>query len=451
MFCAWLSLVGTLRAVPRKVTPVSLVLKVVTRSQESERRRTMLLLVVAAVALTLSACSPTARPPGVAAKPTSTTAVAVRRGPPPLNSHCSRARIELSDGALVPAQYLAAIQFLSADTAIGLTAASISCSIGRGGGSAEPFPVFEVVSTDGGRTWRTTGSRLPRSLDPGFADADLAFSTTSEGYVEASGTLGFTSDEGRRWHLLDLGGTITALEAARPGIVALVSNPGRHETGAVLLSATGSATSSTPMIRAPGFLVATIDEFAVVPTTGELVVVVPAGKGYYLVTARRFGSPWSRLTMPCPGLRVGAVLATSSGGLVAICAVGAGMNKSPKVVAVSSDGGRTWRRVASWLGPQAPDRSGIPIADFLTASVGSGDQLYLATTTEAASSSDGGQHWSPLDIGPRGKYLPDDGSYGAEFDFVGRVHGWLLLQGEALLSTTDGEHWQVLAGSSPKP
>jgi hypothetical protein len=350
----------------------------------------------------------------------------------------------------VPAPYLAAIQFVSANVGIGLTASFISCSIGSRSTTTEAFPTFEVVSTDGGKTWRTTGSRLPRILNPRFADADLVFSSPLQGYVEAGGALGYTHDEGRHWHVVDAGGTVTTLEPARQGIVALVANPARAEARAVLLSRTGSATASTPTIRA-GYLIATIDELAVVPTTQQLVVVVPALKGDELVSTSRFGSSWSSLTKPCPGLQVDAVLATSAVGLVAICQAGASMNESPKMVAVSFDGGHSWRHVAAWHNLQAPDPSGLPTADLLSAGTGPGDKLYLATTTGEASSSDGGRHWSPLNVGPKDTYLPGNGSFGAEFDFVGRVHGWLLLQGEALLNTTDGHEWCLLGSSSVEP
>ena len=54
------------------------------------------------------------------------------QGPPPVGSPCSKMPVRLEAGALVPAPYLAAVQFLSDGTGVGFTASDISCSIGPG-------------------------------------------------------------------------------------------------------------------------------------------------------------------------------------------------------------------------------------------------------------------------------------------------------------------------------
>jgi hypothetical protein len=122
------------------------------------------------------------------------------------------------------------------------------------------------------------------------------------------------------------------------------------------------------------------------------------------------------------------------------------MNKNPKAVMVSSDGGRSWRVLSSWgpTGPDSSDRSGLPTTDFLDAAFAPSGTYYMATTLGLASSTDGGRNWVPLDVAGKGLDLPANSASGAQFSFAGPAHGWLLLEGEALLRTVDGHRWTAV-------
>ena len=368
---------------------------------------------------------------------------------PAPGSKCSHARIEVGPGTVVPASYLAAIQLLSSDTGAGLTASMIDCSIDQGGSEDEAFPVWQVVSTDGGRVWKAVGSALPKPLVPFFADADLAFSSTSRGWVEAGGALAYTKDSGRHWKLVRLGGTVTALHADGQTVAALVDKATVHGWAAVwLLSPEGDVRGATSHIQVNGFLAA-VDELAVLPQTGELVVEVPVGRDDYLVAAKGVGSLWSRLAEPSTNWGIATILAIGGNDLAAVCGMGVGMNKEPKIFAVSLDGGRSWQIRSAWRTGLAPDPSGLPIYDLFSVASSPGGNLYMATTMEAAVSRDGGSQWVSLEIAGPGSVLPANGSAGGQFSFVSQTQGWLLLQSEALLRTVDGVHWTVLSSALP--
>ena len=349
----------------------------------------------------------------------------------------------------MPAPYLAAIEFLSSDTGVGLTASMIDCSIGQAGSEDEAFPVWQVVSTDGGRVWKAVGSALPKPLLPSFTNTDMAFSSPSRGWVEAGGALAYTKDGGRHWKLVRLGGTVTALQADGQTVAALVDKAAVHGWAAVWrLSPEGDVRWATSRIQASGFGTV-VDELAVLPHTGELVVVVSRVGSGHIMAAEGAGSRWSRLGELCPDWGIDAVIATAGDSLAAVCGIGVGMNKEPKIFAVSLDGGRSWQTRSAWRTGLAPNPSGLPISDFFSVAASPDGDLYMATTMEAAASRDGGHNWVPIEIAGPGKVLPANSSAGGQFSFVSQTHGWLLWQSEALLQTVDGVHWTVLSSALP--
>jgi photosystem II stability/assembly factor-like uncharacterized protein len=152
---------------------------------------------------------------------------AVDKVPAP-GSRCQSTPIQVNVGTVVPASYLASIQFLNALTGVGLTASMNNCSIGQGGYETEAFPVWEVVSSDGGKTWKTVGSALPKALVPSYFNADLAFSSPGRGWIEAGGVLAYTADAGQHWRVVPLGGTVTVLRSSGQAVSALVEQFSQH-------------------------------------------------------------------------------------------------------------------------------------------------------------------------------------------------------------------------------
>lgn len=366
------------------------------------------------------------------------------QGPPPVGSPCSKMPVRLEAGALVPAPYLAAVQFLSDGTGVGFTASDISCSNGPGGGSFEPFPVWEVVTHDGGQTWRAAGAELPRSLVPRFSDAAIDFGSVERGWAEAGGVVAYTSDGGDRWEVKNLDGTVDALVADGASAAALVVQPRTRSTRVWRLSPAGDLTSRTAPATAPPDMAYAGGDLAVEPQSQQVFVAPEAWDAGILTIGWTAGS-WSRLNTACHG-SVQSLLVPPEGGLTLVCGYGASMNKNPKAVMVSSDGGRSWRVLSSWgpTGPDSSDRSGLPTTDFLDAAFAPSGTYYMATTLGLASSTDGGRNWVPLDVAGKGLDLPANSASGAQFSFAGPAHGWLLLEGEALLRTVDGHRWTAV-------
>ncbi|MFZ2056275.1 MAG: hypothetical protein WAV54_02550 [Acidimicrobiales bacterium] len=378
-----------------------------------------------------------------------TPSTKVDRVPAP-GSRCSNARIEVDPGTVVPAPYLAAIQFLSSDTGVGLTASMIDCLVGPRIHSSEAFPVWQVVSTDGGQVWRAVGSALPKPLVPSFTNTDMAFSSTSRGWVEAGGALAYTDDGGHHWKLVRLGGTVTALQADGQTVAALVTQQPQVGARVWLLSPAGGIRGHTSLTQASE--INTLDQLAVIPKTGELVVAVASSGGSYLVGTAGAGSVWTRLGEPCPRWGIEATVAIGGDDLAAVCSNVRAMNEEPKIFAISLDGGRSWQVRSAWRNFDASDPSGLPSNDLFSLASSPGGDLYMATTGEvsggASVSRDGGSSWASLDVTVPQDVL-DNGSAGAQFSFVSQSHGWLLLQSEALLRTVDGIHWTVLSSATP--
>jgi len=185
-------------------------------------------------------------------------------------------------------------------------------------------------------------------------------------------------------------------------------------------------------------------ELAVEPRSQQ-IFVAPETWDAGILTIGWTARSWSVIKTPCDGA-VQSLLVPPEGGLTMVCGYGASMNKNPKAVMASSDAGRSWRVLSSWeaTGPDSSDRSGLPTTDFLDAAFAPWGTYYMATTMGLASSADGGRNWVPLDLAAKGRDLPANSAYGAQFSFAGPAHGWLLLEGEALLGTVDGHRWTTV-------
>ncbi len=350
----------------------------------------------------------------------------------------------LRPGTTVPGVYLASLQVLSRTTVIGVTQSEIYCSSGTGVGDFEAFPAWLVVSTDGGRVWRTTGSQLPRALN---SAGMLAFSSSARGWLAAGGTLAFTGNQGRSWQVVKLGGAVESLVSDGRFVAALdVSSPA-NTAQAWRLSATGTHREPEPVLRPPPRSQWSL--MAVLPRSGDIVVSFQPFQGsaplYAIGTSQ---AQWRTTTMPsCLHGAPNSLVATADDTLATTCEVGGiGMFHGPKAFFLSANGGRTWQRRSEALIPGGPDPSGIPTLD-MTANLAAASPttFYMATVNQVCVSDDAGRTWKGItlsDVASR-DFAPG-GTEGAIFSFLDPKHGWLLIPHESLLRTTDGRIWTVL-------
>lgn len=392
----------------------------------------------------------TAPPPPTTVPPTSTS---VAHLPPPAGSNCAPERFVLRPGTVVPVQYLSAVQFFNDDDGVGITSSEIPCWIGPGGASDEPFPVWEVVSHDGGLTWRTTGSPLPKVVAPHLTNATgfvVGYSTAEKGWVSAGGALAYTGDGGLSWKVLKGAGEALDLVPASGGSAdALAARPSTGRAEVLVLSPSGSVAEHTRPVTVPLSLVQSGAQLAAGP---DGVLFVSWGNSDRVMTLRTITGTWSWTTPACPLSMPGpssepepysggdSLLVTGARALTAICGYAVGMDHEGKLVRSSADGGRSWRTVASYSAWSIPDKSGLPGQDLMAVATGPAGALYMATSNELAISRDGGRDWSPLDLAGSAKLLAA-GPYGYDFSFVDARHGWVLLVCDALLRTVNGRLW----------
>jgi hypothetical protein len=397
---------------------------------------------LAMLAMILAACSAStpqtssSHHSSIPPRTTARVAVVTRTKLSPPGSRCSRDKIELGVGTEIPAAYLATLQFIDDSAGVGVTASGISCIEAHGDQTTEAFPVWLVTSTDAGHIWRTTGSLLPRALDTGFVSA-MAFSSTARGWLEADGHLGFTSDAGLRWRVVDVG-QVTALDASGGTVDALVNQSSIHGARVIRLSTSGAVERATPFLPPSSFRNALVQTLAVSPQSGAIVVAVPDTPHDRLFVIGDGLTRWVARGAPCEGeLGPGEVIAVA-GVLAAECNLGTSMNANAKAFVVSDDAGRTWHQRSIWPNLNAPNPSGLPRADFFSFAALSPTTFFMATTLGVGVSRDAGAHWQPIDLSTS---IPGNSSFGAELFFSDARHGWLLLEGEGLFATVDGVLW----------
>jgi photosystem II stability/assembly factor-like uncharacterized protein len=82
----------------------------------------------------------------------------------------------------------------------------------------------------------------------------------------------------------------------------------------------------------------------------------------------------------------------------------------------------------------------MPFEDLVGLAASSASTYYMATVNELGVTHDSGRRWSQVYWGASG--LAEMTTW-----FVDPQHGWILLPRAALLRTTDGLHWTVLAAT----
>jgi len=309
------------------------------------------------------------------------------------------------------------------------------------------YSAWLVVSDDGGQSWRVTGSQLPPWLGPSASTP--VFGSLQRGWLDTGGQLAFTDDGGKTWQKLKLGRLpqgFSGVQLAASGryVAALVANPFSGVLQVWRLSPTSTLRSSEPALHEP---VRVQDQsLEVVPGTGQLVVyqVYFPGRSETL-TAKIYaiGANQARWqAIPAPRCRLGSLdVVVPVGGrtLAAVCGQGLGGMHESKAFYVSTNDGRTWQERAqlnAWKG----SRSSMPFEDLVGLAASSASTYYMATVNELGVTHDSGRRWSQVYWGASG--LAEMTTW-----FVDPQHGWILLPRAALLRTTDGLHWTVLAAT----
>jgi hypothetical protein len=340
----------------------------------------------------------------------------------PTSASCGPSDLPL--GRVVPAQYIGAVHFITPNRGVGLTLPTLACAT-----AGAPVAARFLTTVDGGRHWVAAG-RFPerlaqrRLLTDDYSIPPMAFLSARRGWVLVTGRLLATSDGGRHWRTVSLGGSVVALSQRGSQVVAAVSDCWQtcvHDGTIRLFSFLAQASSWRGSSPIP---VST-------PTFGSrLVLGAQVGQAYlelgqYLHVPRLLvtddgGSQWAAATQPCPDPGQFIVqnqpeyrynqqevtylsLATAPSGAVwAFCA----SNSVPPAGAlfVSDDNGRTWTR--RWTSPNWAFEV-WPAGDFTVLS----DQVAIVTAgTEVLGTTDGGVQWSPMESLDDGTGVSDEPS-----------------------------------------
>jgi len=224
------------------------------------------------------------------------------------------------------------------------------------------------TTTDGGRTWADLPAPAPFASAGSGGDAvrSILFASPRDGWAFGPG-LWQTRDGGATWRRVSIPGGLVLDMAAGDGRVLAATGrctaSGRDCRFGVYTSQTGSTTwrpipaATARGVEAPSLLVAGRIAYLAsnVPLRGKAVLVAGPANG----SAR-----WRPLrNNPCTRPWSMAVAAAAGGWLFAGCGSEPGAGQQLKTAYLSSDHGRTWRRVANppsggYIGSASMTRSG---------------------------------------------------------------------------------------------
>jgi photosystem II stability/assembly factor-like uncharacterized protein len=322
---------------------------------------------------------------------------------------------------------LSAITFLNATAGLGVWPGDARCGARL------------ARTSDGGSTWRVTGTRLPGVAGGLPAGAALAFATAQSGWVADGGSLDVTRDGGARWARVHLGGIVQRISALGASLWAFVARcpaaPGscRYRLEATTLP--GTAWHQAGLLPAAlgnyePLIIARLSPSRALIAMGQMTSA-PA----YLTT--NGGRTWApvRACAP-PGYSPIALAATGPRHAWALCNGGAAAGSSAKSLLSSADGGQTWTVVAEdrSLTPGTPRPVPTDEGDVLAAPTAT--TLWFAGVNTLWGSTDGGRRWFRVPAAS----TAGAGAFAA-FSFLTPSDGWLLIPQAGLWRTTDGRHW----------
>ena len=330
---------------------------------------------------------------------------------------------------IVAGAALSTITFLSASAGFGVWARSARCGASL------------VVTVNGGATWRVAGSPIPASRNAfgPFQQPEIVFTTQGVGWINGSGLLLATRDEGTHWSVLHLGPSVLGIDRFGSSLWAYVSSCNAGSRCRVRLEATTAQTMSWHTV---GLLPTAIESRGVVAArlTDEDALVAQGQVGVtqaYLTN--NGGHTWSSVD-PCGQSRMSpeALTPTPSGDVFVVCSGGAAMGNEPKSLYRSTDGGRAWDLVATdpHLGPPYVPTP-LPLGDFGDLAAPTTTELWMTTVNGVSETRDGGAHWSSAK-----QVVTEGNGEFVTFSFVGPTRGWLLVPGVGLWTTTNGRSWE---------
>jgi hypothetical protein len=364
---------------PRPISsrPVAEAQALIEEARRRHRRRQALMAVAAVtvvavglvLAVTLGGSGGSASH-GLPSAPGGTVA---RRAPPPVGPASSEGAVTIGRGPT-------AIDFVSADRGWMATGCSSYCY--------ESNPLI-IGTDDGGRIWHTVhppdmaATSVAGSVWYQYGGVvEVRFVSPARGWYLQAGELWATSDGGRQWRLVSLGGVVSTMATSAGNVWAVVdscpngallacgpfhlyveSNAARgwHRVTNVLFP--GGGQSSNPALVAEG-------DTAQLSYSGRTVSATPGGA---LVpvdpSCRPVGPLTSRL-------------------LVGLCGIGGGGDASAVSFAVSTDHGRTWRHFVG--GPPSDGWSGT------TATNGQGAVFYVTGGTTLWRVDTADRTWEPV-------------------------------------------------------
>jgi photosystem II stability/assembly factor-like uncharacterized protein len=263
-----------------------------------------------------------------------------------------------------------------------------------------------VRTRDGGRTWLA----IPAPATSPDQLSAVRFANLSDGFITGT-QLWATHDGGATWRVVPGYANVTELEAGG-GRVWLIAQHGLRSAPVVGGAFTTEATPAGVM--------------GLVPHGPDLFGTTTGGLPKLLVG--RHGAPFVARSTPCVRDEAAIVGSRSSRQLLLVCAGGAGAGHQVKKAYISADAGRTWQRVGD------PDpTSGTTIS--LTSRAD-----FVIDHQQVAVSRDGGRTWRSSLAAEGGM-----GSGGFASDELGFAIGYFGQANAMQLSYDDGRTWKKVS------
>lgn len=278
----------------------------------------------------------------------------------------------------------------------------------------------EILRTqNGGQDWELVGSMGKNEVE------DIRFPAQGPGYAVGAGRLFRSSDAGRTWDSLGVGGYIGAADLSGDSLwYAAGGVTSARGKGLVRKSTDGGTTWGPNLWTDTGSVV-----FTSLSSASEAGVCVGTGNGEIHSTSDG-GAHWERkyrgIDAPITSLR----FQNGKTGF-AFSYVG--------LVLSTDDGGATWKELSTRLGL----RSVVFASDFPSARVGYvGGLLIDGNSAMILKTSDGGARWDSLRTGISSPIY--------DLDFTDELRGYLLTGENTLRRTRDGGlTWDSLAIVAP--